>query len=53
MKKVSFVLMTRNVKTNARQNDPGEKTSMEDKEGSKQKKSVPDSNVNLFENQLV
>ena len=45
--------MTWNAKTDARQNDPGEKMSMDDKKGSKQKKSVQDSNVNVNGNQLL
>ena len=45
--------MTWNAKTDARQNDPGEKMSMDDKKGSKQKKSVQDSNINVNGNQLM
>lgn len=45
--------MTWNAKTDARQNDPDEKTSKVDKKGSKPKKLVQDSNINVNGNQVM
>ena len=52
-RRLASLLMTSNAKTDARQNDPGEKMSIDDKKGSKQKKLVQDSNVNVNGNQLM